>query len=1006
MNSLYFQVPDTRSDGQPISRLHVFGDTKDSKQLAVALGLKPTAKPNDIYAKLCDFQRANSMVSDGAVGALTWQLLAQSEVAEKKTKPLTKTVKNVLATSWSQVLSAEILVKIFPYSLRKNLQTYGPYVFAALDNAGYGPSAPNGRVMCKVALSTIRAETEGFEPISEMRSRFNTAPSGVEFGLYDPPSNIAKNLGNTKAGDGASFKGRGFIQLTGRDNYSRIGKQLQLPLQDRPFMANLPEIASNILVQFLKNAEAKIIAAIKINDLKAVRRTVNGGSHGLDRFVDACKLWDQHVDPLLTASPSGTRIHGENLQDFDYKKFSSSKTRFSLPVKTDPVDLRDLPYRPPLGSLPVVYPEPSFLAKYWPVYSNFVLNQGQEGACTGFGLACMVNYLKFTHALFSRLSVGSKTKFTAKEIESVSPRMLYEFARRYDEFDGDDYEGSSCRGALKGWHKHGVCTDKQWPYAGLGPVAGDWAEQALNNTLGVYYRVDKNNLVDMQAAIADVGAVFVSAEVHDGWNLAAIHKAPSHEALPEIRFDRSKKNDGAHAFALVGYNRKGFIVQNSWGLNWGLNGFAVLTYSDWLANGMDTWVGTLGVPGVVNNAAAMPGSLENAGQTRLAGAGPQGLVSQPPDDLGVAHSLILDRGMPCELPTADTLGGLNTFATQWPQRWFATKGGSGPRRVVIYAHGGLNSEKEGLKRARLMAKPFLDNDCYPIFLVWKTGPLETLSNLLKDKTDIDKRPAGSWLSDKVSDPLLERTIGATVARAMWNDMKVSAMHANSDDGGLTQLASALQTLLMQEPNLEVHLIGHSAGAILLGPMISSLIKRRVPIASAHLFAPACTLAFANQYWLPHIGPKNFSGGKFPLTVSVLSDELEQSDDVLKIYRKSLLYFVARGVEESHPAPLFGMQGAWYRTKMAGSWNGDGATQLEISNFDRSRDEIGVHLKLNVVSTPQVATISDASGVLNPARKIRAAHGSFDGDVLTISSTIETTLLTKLRSKSIDLSEVP
>jgi hypothetical protein len=99
MNSLYFQVPDTRSDGQPISHLHVFGDTKDSKQLAVALGLKPTAKPNDIYAKLCDFQRANSMVSDGAVGALTWQLLALSEVAEKKTKPLTKTVKNVLATS-------------------------------------------------------------------------------------------------------------------------------------------------------------------------------------------------------------------------------------------------------------------------------------------------------------------------------------------------------------------------------------------------------------------------------------------------------------------------------------------------------------------------------------------------------------------------------------------------------------------------------------------------------------------------------------------------------------------------------------------------------------------------------------------------------------------------------------------------------------------------------------------------------------------------------------------
>jgi hypothetical protein len=241
---------------------------------------------------------------------------------------------------------------------------------------------------------------------------------------------------------------------------------------------------------------------------------------------------------------------------------------------------------------------------------------------------------------------------------------------------------------------------------------------------------------------------------------------------------------------------------------------------------------------------------------------------------------------------------------------------------------------------------------------------------------------------------------------MWNDMKASAMHANSDVGGLTQLASALQALLMQEPNLEVHLIGHSAGSILLGPMISSLIKRRVPIASAHLFAPACTLAFSNQYWLPHIGARNFAEGKFPLTVSVLSDELEQGDDVLKIYRRSLLYFVARGIEENHPTPLLGMQGVWDRTKMDGSWNGDGATQLEISNFERSRDEIGADLMLNVISTPQVATISDASGKLSSIDKIRATHGSFDGDAANISATLNQILRASPTNISMDFSKVP
>ena len=42
--------------------------------------------------------------------------------------------------------------------------------------------------------------------------------------------------------------------------------------------------------------------------------------------------------------------------------------------------------------------------------------------------------------------------------------MLYHLARFYDEWPGEDYDGSSCRGALKAWNKHGVCSDALWPY--------------------------------------------------------------------------------------------------------------------------------------------------------------------------------------------------------------------------------------------------------------------------------------------------------------------------------------------------------------------------------------------------------------------------------------------------------------------------------------------------------------------------------------------------------------
>ena len=54
-----------------------------------------------------------------------------------------------------------------------------------------------------MAIATIRAETAGFEPISEFKSRFNTSPQGHPFDLYDS----RKDLGNCGAPDGTNFKG-------------------------------------------------------------------------------------------------------------------------------------------------------------------------------------------------------------------------------------------------------------------------------------------------------------------------------------------------------------------------------------------------------------------------------------------------------------------------------------------------------------------------------------------------------------------------------------------------------------------------------------------------------------------------------------------------------------------------------------------------------------------------------------------------------------------------------
>lgn len=109
----------------------------------------------------------------------------------------------------------DAVAKMFPVTPRKNVTANLPFVLAGLRSAALTDLA-----MLLMALSTIRAETKGFMPISEGKSKYNTRIT--EFDLYEGRS----DLGNTRPGDGPRFKGRGYVQLTGRDNYTRFGAPL------------------------------------------------------------------------------------------------------------------------------------------------------------------------------------------------------------------------------------------------------------------------------------------------------------------------------------------------------------------------------------------------------------------------------------------------------------------------------------------------------------------------------------------------------------------------------------------------------------------------------------------------------------------------------------------------------------------------------------------------------------------------------------------------------------
>jgi hypothetical protein len=644
---------------------------------------------------------------------------------------------------------------------------------------------------------------------------------------------------------------------------------------------------------------------------------------------------------------------------------------------------------PRLRSLPPEYPDRATIDDHLPRYvkSGLVLDQGRAGACTGFGLAAVVNYL-FWRAGLDRPDTPTR----------VSAQMLYHLAKFYDEWAGEDYDGSSCRGAMRGWHHHGVCAESLWPN-------GAWEVDAATRPLGAYYRIDTRSLNDVQAAIYEVGAVYVSASVHDGW---APDRLTHETALPApvIPEPLDPSTTGGHAFAIVGYNRRGFVVQNSWGEAWGSGGFAILPYEDWLQRGADAWVAVMGAP-IARRAPAYRVSapldqkasrrVVTVGTPRATAAHGRGApIPSWSEDEAYRHAIVMGNNgivINNSVASANAVASLGKAVHDEPLTWLEAHGA---RDVVFYAHGGLNSQETAITRARVLGPVFAANGVYPVFFVWKTGFLDAVGGIIADHIEGQREGAWSDVWDTVKeakDRAIEVFCEDVVVRSVWSQMKQNAEAARTQPnptlgitvGHLARLAADLTPAT----ELRVHLVGHSAGAILLGHLLKVLVARNVPVASCTLFAPACTVRFALAHYAPALAAGILRA--HDTVINILSDERERADSVGP-YGKSLLYLVSRALEEHHKTPILGMQHVWL-PQLPGE---------HPFGSDDLRDEVQAWQDAwkgpqpIVLSNPTVAVVSGGR------EAIPSAHGCFDNDVDTITATLGTILGAPAATLDLDL----
>ncbi|MFC4310182.1 C1 family peptidase [Steroidobacter flavus] len=617
-----------------------------------------------------------------------------------------------------------------------------------------------------------------------------------------------------------------------------------------------------------------------------------------------------------------------------------AKTR-TFDVRRDTLDFRDKMYVPTLIEVPT--------ERELERYREFripILNQGSEGACTGYGLATVVNYLLTTRKVVS-------------DCNPCSARMLYELAKRYDEWPGENYSGSSARGAMKGWHKHGVCSETLWPSAASESKKGQLltglndarTTDALRRPLGAYYRVNHKDLVAMHSAIAEVGVLFATSNVHQGWPQCGDNGL----------IEYSETVIGAHAFAIVGYDKHGFWIQNSWGEEWGYQGFACISYDDWLQNATDVWVARLGAPIELKRSSS-------TAVAHSASAGQSAAYSYP--DL---RPHIISLGNNGEFKAGGNYGTspeevAQLFKSELPKAIDS----AGYKHIMLYAHGGLVSENSAVQRLADYRPTMLSSGIYPFTFIWHSDYWTTVKNVLDDAFS-RRRPEGAldaakdFMLDRLDDAL-EPLARVLSGKAAWDEMKENALGATQNTkGGARAVVGHLKRLIEKLPAQQVpkiHLVGHSAGSIFHAPLVTALNEAGIDVESCTLWAPACTVELFKQHYLPAIKKKRIK--RFALFA--LSDKSEQDDNCANIYHKSLLYLVSHAFEDKPRIPLFR----------------DGVPILGMEKFLRKDAELMALFKgdnASLVISPNNKPLNsiDASTSLH--------HGDFDDDSATVRATL-------------------
>lgn len=168
-------------------------------------------------------------------------------------------------------ITDEQLKQIYPHSTQANRDKYLPHI---------------NRFLFEFKMDTYKTQCAFLAQIGHESGQLRYVEEIGSGKAYEG----RKDLGNIYKGDGVLFKGRGLIQITGRNNYQQLSKDLKIDFIVNPYLLKEPVYAVLSAVWYWNSHNLNKYTTLEESDFKALTKKINGGLNG---YQNRLELWNE-----------------------------------------------------------------------------------------------------------------------------------------------------------------------------------------------------------------------------------------------------------------------------------------------------------------------------------------------------------------------------------------------------------------------------------------------------------------------------------------------------------------------------------------------------------------------------------------------------------------------------------------------------------------------------------------------------------------------------------------